>query len=201
VSATRAPRRRHGSRPRSWPRAVAAAGAVVVLAGCGSRVDPPPPTPAPTSEDTDDRGPTRPPPATPGPPADAPAPADPADPSDPDEPAPTPPDDTDAVAVPDEIAELFTLPTQVRVDAAGTSEAGASDVVQLTGTYVGGGLADAADAFDRALAEAGLQPAREPSNDGVVYVVQLERRTLAIALLLDQGEVAVSVDLLVDRSA
>lgn len=183
--------------------ATAVAVVALVTVGCGSTTEPADPgsppgqpvAPDPGAAGDDPRWDQRPtPPAVDTVPDDDPPPPPPA--TDDPEPAPTGP------SVPDEIAALFTVPSQVRIDDTGRSGGdGATEVVQVTGEFVGGDLAAAAAAFDTALADAGLEVAREPSEDGVVYVAPTDRATLAIALLADQGQVFVSIDLLLDRTA
>ena len=190
---------------RTSSRVAAAAVLALAVVGCGAREDAsPPPTPdgdasAPAADEPrEDRRPTAPGPDDEAAPTPEPTP----------EPAPTPepqqapePDATE-VAVPDPIAAIFTLPPQVQVDQAGTSDGdGTTAVVQLTGEFVGGDLAAAATAFTAALDDAGVAAVQEPSADGVAFVAPLERATLAIALLADDGRTFVSVDLLVDRTA
>lgn len=189
----------------------AVASTIVVLAvlaalvgGCGARGAPDPAPPgtgdaAPAGDDLDDA-----PEVTTAPDPD-PTPEVPPSPEPPDDtPEPEPPqaEAIEGAAVPGPIAALFTLPSQVRVDEAGTSTSSETvEVVQLTGEFVDGDLAAAVRAFDAALAEADLPPNRDVTPDGAVYVVPIDERTLAIGLLVDRGTVFVSVDLLTDRRA
>lgn len=186
--------------------AAAATMVALLLLGCGARqgatsgptADDAPVPPTASEDPRWDRRPAAPEPAEDDPPSE-PAPAPQADP--PSAPAPTP-DGPTGVAVPAEIADVFTLPAEVRVDDAGASDGdGATAVVQLTGEFVGGDLAAAAAAFQTALDDAGVAAVQEPAPEGVVFVAPLDRATLAIALLVDDGRTFVSVDLLVDRTA
>lgn len=189
-------------------RTAAAAVLALVLLGCGAREGiTPDPTPGDdaTAPATPEDGSSQDGPSEGG--STVPTPEPPDEVAPPPEPTPEPgpappPSEPTEVAVPAEIAAVFTLPSQVRVDDAGTSDGdGDTAVVQLTGEFVGGDLAAAAAAFDAALRDAGVGAAQEPSPEGVVFVAPLERATLAIALLADDGRTFVSVDLLVDRTA